>query len=182
MNTYNHLMTDIETLDSSPTSVIVSIGAVLFNASQVHPTGFYAVVDVQDCIDKGLTVSGNTIGWWLKQSDEARKVFQEKTVSLDTALKGLRNHVFKLTGGTSVKVWGNSYSFDGVILENAYKVIGQQKWWNTFSGEGCYRTIKSIKGVPKIHRQGTHHNALDDAISQADHLIEINKHLGGIIL
>lgn len=35
----------------------------------------------------------------------------------------------------------------------------------------CYRTIKALnRGVP-MERLGAHHNALDDAISQALHLI-----------
>jgi exodeoxyribonuclease VIII len=49
-----------------------------------------------------------------------------------------------------------------------------QPWrhWN----DRCYRTVKSLYPDVKLERVGTHHNAVDDAESQARHLIAM---LGG---
>lgn len=176
-----YIMIDLETLDNKSTAAIVSIGAVLFNANGVAKDKFYAVVDTQSCIDKGLTVGGNTITWWAKQSDEARAVFSDKSMPLDKALQGLKNYIFKNCNTYNVTMVGNSARFDLGILENAFRACGQEPFWK-FWNEACYRTWKSLKGAPKVEREGTHHNALDDAYSQAKHAIEINNHFGGIIL
>lgn len=39
------------------------------------------------------------------------------------------------------------------------------KFWN----DRCYRTVSA--GFPRRQQTGTHHNALDDAISQTKHLL-----------
>jgi exodeoxyribonuclease VIII len=51
-----------------------------------------------------------------------------------------------------------------------------------FWKDKCYRTVKGIWKDIKLDRVGTHHNALHDAESQAEHLIAINRAAGGGIL
>lgn len=174
------LMLDLESLDTKPSAVIVSIGAVLFSAKGVAKESFYQPVDIQSCLDAGLTINGSTIAWWMNQSDEARKVFTDKSVPLKTALQRLKNYVYKNCNTYDIMLVANPPRFDASILQNAYQAIGQDSWWKYWD-ERCYRTWKKIDGVPKIERSGTHHLAVDDAISQAKHAIEINKHLGGIL-
>jgi exodeoxyribonuclease VIII len=43
------------------------------------------------------------------------------------------------------------------------------QFWNS----RCYRTVKSLYPDNKLKRSGTYHNAVDDAESQARHLIEL---------
>jgi inhibitor of KinA sporulation pathway (predicted exonuclease) len=43
------------------------------------------------------------------------------------------------------------------------------KFWN----ERCYRTVKNQYPDVKLTRTGTYHNALDDARTQAEHLVQI---------
>lgn len=76
-----------------------------------------------------------------------------------------------------VRVWGNGSDFDNVILRNAYAAIGSTYPWR-YNDNMCYRTIKNLAPDVKMARQGVHHNALDDARSQALHLIAICNHLG----
>ena len=174
-------MTDLESLDTKPTAVIASIGVVLFTADKVFKDKFYVPVDIQSCLDKGMTVNGSTIQFWMKQDEDARKVFNEKTVPIDKALQQLRNFVFKNVHSYNVTMVGNSARFDLGILENAFHACGQEPFWK-FWNEACYRSWKNLKGAPKIERIGTHHSAIDDALSQANHAIAINKHFDGIIL
>ena len=42
----------------------------------------------------------------------------------------------------------------------------------------CYRTLKGLLPAIELERSGTHHNALDDAITQARHLQKIVRTLG----
>ena len=62
--------------------------------------------------------------------------------------------------------------FDNVIIENAYKAVGMKRPWTPWD-DRCYRTIKDMVHITEDEREGSHHNALDDAIHQANHLIKI---------
>jgi len=59
-----HIMVDLETLDNSSTSCIVSIGAVLFDfeKDEVYET-WYLTVDANSCVKAGLTMSPDTVLW-----------------------------------------------------------------------------------------------------------------------
>lgn len=163
----NNVMVDIETLDNKPTSSIISIGAVKFDANGIDVINtFYMVVDAQSCIDAGLTVSADTIAWWMKQSDQARAVFQQPGGHLANVLIEFSKWL-----PTGAKLWGNGASFDNAILSHAYSVLKLEQPW-AFWNDRCYRTIASMH-QRKRFQQGVHHNALDDAKSQAEHLIQI---------
>ena len=61
-----HCMCDLETMDTIASSIILSIGAVIFdNAGISHE--FYRVVNYQSCVDLGLTESVSTRQFWDKQ-------------------------------------------------------------------------------------------------------------------
>jgi len=163
-------MLDLETFGTDPDAPVIAIGCVEFDAEGIGST-FYRIIDLS-------TIVGNpnmdTIRWWMNQSDEARNIFKDSapTVSIQQALVDFSEWV----NTTGIKrVWGNSASFDNVILRNTYKECGLKApwmWWNDM----CYRTIKNLhSGIKMSTRSGTHHNAVDDAISQAQHLIEINN-------
>lgn len=163
----NNVMVDIETLDNKPTSTIVSIGAVKFGPNGYDECDtFYQVVDIQSCIDVGLTVSADTVKWWMRQSDQARDVFQEVGGHLASVLIGFSKWL-----PSDCKLWGNGASFDNTILSNAYSVLNLSQPWK-FWNDRCYRTIAAMHDRQRF-QQGVHHNALDDAISQAQHLIQI---------
>lgn len=189
---YPEVMIDLETLDKNPTAAILSIGAVAFNSHTGEidaDGGFYSVVDLQSCIDAGLTVSGQTFYWWLRQSDDARLALANAVPeSLDDALFGLSgwfepyNSAYierakgKLFPGiASVEVYGNGADFDNPILTNAYNALKLDRPWGDFKGR-CYRSLKDLFPAIKLERTGTHHNALDDAISQAEHAIRLLQH------
>ena len=64
----------------------------------------------------------------------------------------------------------NGAAFDNVILASAYRRNGTRQPWQ-FLNDRCYRTMKAQYPAVKMQRNGTHHNAVDDAESQARHLI-----------
>jgi exodeoxyribonuclease VIII len=76
----------------------------------------------------------------------------------------------------TIKVWGNGSDFDNKLLSTAYEKIGWKHLipWN-FRNNRCYRTVKNLYPSVKMKRSGDHHNALDDAKSQANHLLELLK-------
>jgi len=70
---FTDVMLDLETMGRKSNSAIVSIGAVEFNI-ETGETGreFYAVIDLNSCLDFGLKVQADTIYFWLQQNQAAR--------------------------------------------------------------------------------------------------------------
>jgi exodeoxyribonuclease VIII len=170
-------MVDLETVDNGPMSAIVAIGAVEFDETGIGEM-FYTPVNGKSCVDMGMTIGYDTVMWWLKQSDDARKAISNGGVGIQTALVMFSNFV---TNGNvkDVRVWGNGATFDNVILNSAYKLAGIERPWS-YRGDRCYRTMKDMYPFIKaVDTGGTAHNALDDAKYQALHMSKILAHLKG---
>jgi len=173
----NQIMLDIETWGTDPGSVITSIGAVRFNTEEVLDD-FYEIVDPASCVEVGLKIDPNTIKWWMGQSDKARGEFQKEGKHIGQVLAEFAGwiHLEGYPPGIDVApiVWGNGAIFDNVLMTSAYQATGIKRPWS-YKGDYCYRTIKNLFPDIKFERVGELHNALDDARSQALHLIEILK-------
>ncbi|MGL5669124.1 MAG: 3'-5' exonuclease [Shewanella sp.] len=170
-----HVMLDLETMGNSSNAAIIAIGAVAFNEKEIVGD-YYTQISLESSVEHGMKMDASTVIWWLKQSDNARSAFKdnEKASELPVSLVDFSAWVLSLieTHG-DVNVWGNGVAFDNVILSNAYKACHLRQPWN-FWNDRCYRTLKSTNLHIKMIRSGTHHNALDDAKSQALHLMDIN--------
>lgn len=160
-------MLDLETLGTKPGSVIVAIGAVKFGQGKILQT-FYERVDAESCVDCGLKIDASTVMWWLKQSEEARMEICKDGEPLSMVLDMFGDWL----GGQDTEIWGNGANFDNNLLAAAYDITGIPLPWK-FSNDRCYRTVKNLHPEILIPRTGTHHNALDDATSQAMHLMDI---------
>ena len=177
------IMLDLETMGAGPNAAIVAIGAAAFcpHERRVLGDSFYAPVSLASSVEEGGVMDPGTVQWWLQQSQEAQALFAK-----DASAKNIRVALIEFSmwavnvAGTDpkkVKVWGNGADFDNVILSNAYKLAGMIQPWGTFNNR-CYRTIKSLYPEVKMERNGTHHHARDDAISQAEHLCRILGAMG----
>lgn len=168
----SNVMIDLETMDTGSNAAILSIGAVMFDQESVDTANsFYTVVSLDSCVEIGMTVSEKTKAWWARQSPQAKSIFTCDSLSIREALP-LLTYWFP----QNAKVYGNGAAFDNVVLSNAYERVGLNPPWK-FYNDRCYRTL--VAGKAKRQQLGTHHNALDDAISQAQHLIEVNKEMVG---
>lgn len=178
---YKDIMVDLETLSTASHAAIVSIGAVKFNKDVMGAVNtddvFYAVVNVETALDLGCHVSGGTLSWWMGQSDQARAVFADKR---QQPLQKVLADFAAWFDHDGYNVWGNGSDFDNVILSNAYQMANIPRPWGAFNNR-CFRTLREQVGrdTIKLVRHGTHHNALDDAISQAVHLQKIIAYLHG---
>lgn len=170
----NHVMLDLETMGTGPNAAIVAIGAVEFELTKTGgQTGdtFYCVIGLESAMASGGQVDAGTVLWWLKQNDAARAMFTQPTANAVWALEQFSAWMAARGDRKQIRVWGNGASFDNVILASAYRRAALPLPWNSFN-DRCYRTVKSMHpAAPAIQRTGTHHNALDDAINQANHLI-----------
>lgn len=86
-----HCSLDLETMGTIPGSAIVAIGAVQFELDGKYMLGrrFYRTVDLASCIEAGLTVDGDTVMWWLGQSDAARKAITNYGPARDILARAL---------------------------------------------------------------------------------------------
>ena len=171
-------MLDLETLGTRPGSILISIGATKFDENGPYGEPFYMRIDMQSCVDAGLLIDVDTVKWWMKQSDEARAEFQKESVELSYTLANFGmwcdNEDAKDRDNcncANIELRGNGANFDNALLKAAYDKIGLEAPWE-FWNDRCYRTLKAMYPHIKMPaRTGTHHNALDDAISQVNHLI-----------
>lgn len=178
-----NIMMDIETTGARPGCRVLSIGLVEFDEKGtidsllVHPK-LSDQVGVDD---------GNTMGWWGTQSAEAKSVFADNHIlgeSVEYVYKRIKTFIDDLVDArkslsqgldkVDVCIWGNGATFDNSIVQHMFYAKGLPIPWNTF-GDRCYRTAINMLGRPSLQRQGVHHNALDDAMYQANCLIKAIK-------
>jgi len=168
-----NVMLDLETMGNGPQAAIIAIGAVEFDIpSQQIGDKFYAVVDLESAVALGGVMDTSTVLWWMKQSDAARAAFDREGEHLAVVLQQFSEWMAGRAPIDAVQVWGNGAAFDNVILASAYRRHGAQQPWQ-FWNDRCYRTVKALYPDVKMSRSGTHHNAVDDAESQARHLIDM---------
>lgn len=181
----NNLMVDLETMGNKPNAPIVAIGAVFFEPT----TGelgqqFYTAVNLASDMAAGAVPSGDTINWWLMQSSEARAaITTDAAVTINVAICELSAFVRQHGEDPKyLKVWGNGASFDNVILRSAYERCGLPPCWNWFNDLDVRTMVnlgRKIGFDPKrdLPFDGERHNALADAIHQAQYVSAIHQRL-----
>lgn len=175
------IMLDLETLDTRPSAVVLSIGAVAFSRVGIFGS-FYAVLDrdPQKFIYE-RSESRETLEWWKEQPPEARAVFSEKTVPPLYALGQFSQWMSAYDGAG---LWGNGAAFDNVILRSLYDSVGVEAPWS-FTRDRCYRTVRAQRkcnGFVDLPSEGVAHNALDDAMYQAKNLLAMQAAAGTLKL
>lgn len=184
-----HVMIDLETMGKTSTAAIVSIGAVAFDpAAGTLGESFYRKVDLQDCLDAGLTMDASTVEWWLKQSEAARAALAAAGTGLFSALHDFWFWLDAAAPDIDTRiVWANGASFDFAILANAFRAAdcADTPPWH-FWNERCARTLmalaRDLYGYKKPKPAGTAHNALDDATFQAQIVMDILAKLSATTL
>jgi hypothetical protein len=164
-NSIHHCMIDLETLDTEPSAVILSVGAVLFTAEGIYEEREW-VLDKDEQIALGRTTSPQTLMWWEKQSAEARMVFTMPKTPLPDFQREFEQW---LPFQNKIKVWGNGSTFDNMIVHHMWKHTfkNPQSPWKYYN-DACYRTLNMLTGCKdQVVRTGTHHRAVDDARFQA---------------
>ncbi|HCQ9075293.1 TPA: 3'-5' exoribonuclease [Klebsiella pneumoniae] len=179
---YVHIMVDLETMGKKHNAPIVAIGAVVFDpATGSIGESFYKVVCLESSVNWGAVIDPSTVIWWLKQSSEARSaIVNDDAIPLQDALLQFREFVSDNVAGGSKKaqVWGNGASFDNSILRSAYDCIAEDypwEYWNDRDVRTMVELGQAISFDPKttIPFEGSHHNALADAIHQARYISAI---------
>ncbi|RMH22127.1 MAG: 3'-5' exoribonuclease [Gammaproteobacteria bacterium] len=158
----NHLMIDIETLDTANTAVVVQVGWCLFDAHNISkPTELFP--DIQDQIDMGRTISASTLKWWMTNEsiDEMtrQRVFDPV---IYTSIEDVAVRLRTVVGSGVDHVWSHGPHFDIAILKD---LLGD----NIFH----YRSPRDTRTMSLLAPNAvkppamTKHSAGDDAYAQA---------------
>lgn len=175
------VMLDLETLGNKPNSAIIQIAAIDFNKSTGEILHEFKInVDIDSNLEYRLHVDGDTVKWWLNQSDEARSSIMEHGYDLDIAIKSFIQFIKNIQPDReNVYIWTHA-SFDEPILRNAmYKVGAKNVPWS-------YRNVRDLRTLvdlaqidPKTYKQqGTAHDALDDCKFQIQYTVDALKKVG----
>ncbi|KEY58463.1 3'-5' exonuclease [Serratia sp. DD3] len=181
----NNIMLDLETMGNNPNAPIVAIGAVFFDiANGTLGDQFYTAVDLESEMALGAVPNADTIKWWLKQGSEARaEITSIAANNITAALSGLFGFACSHCSDTGrLDVWGNGASFDNVILRAAYERVGIDPFWNWWNDRDVRTMVmlgRQIDFDPKrdMPFSGERHNALNDAIHQAQYVSAIYQRL-----
>jgi hypothetical protein len=172
-----HATIDIETLGTSPGTVVLTIGGIKFNPHEddgLH-SDFYYRLDADEQIEMGRTVDEKTLEWWETQPEEikAEALAPNDRFPAEETLKALNKWLVGVD-----KIWCQGPVFDIGILENLYKQIGLHHNWPFY----IIRDSRTLFGLmdkdPRKEIDFTAHNALADAIVQSLCIQKVYKKLG----
>ena len=161
-----HAMIDIETLDTQPSSVVLSVGAVKFdpftNQEPFAKTLWRPSVDEQ--LAAGRTTSESTLEWWSRQEAHIREsTFTEQgRVDLIEFFKDLNKFLVGVD-----KVWCQGPQFDMVILEDLFKHFKHHMNWAYWQVCDCRTIFNMMPADPRKAIQQNLHSAEEDAFWQA---------------
>lgn len=172
------LMIDIECAGLPPNGALLSIGAVFFDVhTQTLGPTFLKTIHLGTSVRDGGVIDPGTFLWWLGQSDEARKGVRFGGQDHKAVLQEFADWIAETCRLEDVRPWGNGAAFDLTVLGSAYKRTGITTPWY-FTNERCFRTIRNMfPGVPydPSAKGDAAHNALADAVFQAEHLFAIKN-------
>lgn len=179
MKPRENLMVELETMGMGSCAAIVAIGAVFCNpATGETGAAFYQAVDLSSSMSAGGTVNGETIKWWLCQSNEARATIAKKSLPLiDNVLREL--HFWARENAQErmdcLKVWGKGANF---VLRGAYERSQLTPFWHVGNDRDVHTIIDmginlGINVQNDLSIDQARDNALNCALYQVHHVANI---------
>jgi hypothetical protein len=162
----NDIMIDIESLDTSPYCVILTIGAVRFDPKG---TGVVERLELRPTIEDqtevyNRVINDDTIRWWSTQNPAALEEAMGEQGR--ESFKECMEKLYKFCWNRRA-VWSNGASFDCVVMETAWQQLDMRIPWPFYTVRDT-RTLYEVAGV-KLKDGGhvTSHKAVEDAERQA---------------
>lgn len=161
-----HVMVDIETLDTSPTSVILSVGAVKFNP-YTFENPYEKILwrpGVEEQLNDGRTFSESTLEFWSKQDAHIREstFTDDGRIPVYEFFKSFNKYLVGVD-----KIWCQGPQFDMVIIEDLYTQYKHHKGWAYWQIMDCRTIFNMMPRDPRKDIQQNLHSADDDAYWQA---------------
>lgn len=170
---------DLETLSTNKNAVVLTIGAATVSPTEgVGKSTFSVALCAQAQIDEGLHVSFETLRWWMRQSNEAkREAFEVPHVHPVVGLEMFRGW---LASHGYPPVWSKGPHFDGAILDSLCEAFGveavipyrnhrdirtiEEAFQSYVKDERVLERFWSMR--ERAYRETVEHDAVQDAIAQ----------------
>lgn len=166
----NHMMIDLETVDTGNDAGIIQVGVAVFD-----PYGDRMIttkqwnVNLMDSLLCGGTVSKDTIEWWrTKTTDQARySVTTGGSTNRISSVLHMLGEVYNQHG--CGRVWSHGLTFDIAILNGYYTRAGKEPPWRYTAARDTRTRFEDAAemGWSKPDRGPTAHTAEADAVAQA---------------
>lgn len=170
-------MIDIETLDTKPSAVVLSLGVVSFNQEVGAMDNLFIQLDGQEQLDCGRTVSMDTIKFWMRQPEASRRAaFPDDPQGMFEDIAHFISHHKSPEGAL---YWAKSPSFDMTIL---YSLCGdlygvdEMPW--AFRGFRDVRTLVDAVHddfVPAKTWDYPDHHPIGDCLWQIEEVRHVRK-------
>lgn len=175
------MMIDLETLGTHAGCVVTEIAAVVFDTESGEPAMdevFSVNLNVDSQVAKGATIDNATVGWWTQQDKNKLDAMMAEPGDAEEQLHEFIEFCQRIDCSTLSGVWCQGMDFDLPILRAALERFDLHVPWGHWLGRDT-RTVYAEAGFAYQYapRAGVHHNALDDCLTQVNHLKEARKKL-----
>lgn len=165
------MMIDIETLDTKRTSVVIQIGAVVFDYDQYGTCAavneFLVSLPIVEQVRGGRTTSTDTVAFWM--SADNHKMLASIIDDVYTTSKTVEDLKTFFDENPCDRYWFQGPTFDAIILEDLLDSVP----WKFFQVRD-QRTVDDLaidKDKIKEFKATVNHDALADCHNQIDRLM-----------
>ncbi len=168
----------IETMGVGQRAAICQIGLVSFNrdSGQRYTESLFDV-DLEDSIRLGVEIHTNTVHWWATQKNGFSYSNKEEVYFIKLALEYLLTNIILKASPVSIPIWAKGPTFDLSIIEFYCNRLNMPIPWK-YNVPRDLRTLQDayeFAGLTLPARKEITHNALQDAIDQADMICRLLK-------
>jgi hypothetical protein len=168
-------MIDIETLNTTPDSVILSVGAVKFNP-YTHEDPFqhkHWKLDVDQQFELGRTYDQSTLEWWGRQAEHIREAAfgDQGRIGLVEFAKDLNKWLVGCR-----EIWCQGPQFDMVMIEHLFQQLCHHRNWAYWQVRDSRTLFSLMPRDPRKDIQEDLHDALADAYWQARCVQKVFSH------
>lgn len=179
------LMMDIESLDTGPRSIVSQIGMVAAMATDPETIigEELLYLPIQPQIDLKRTLSAGTLVWWMRQSDAARKEFEQNTgddfEELPALLRRMNRKFTEFVAGREYEVWARGPQFDVTNIESIMNDCAVKPAWR-YDRVRDLRTVMAQAGlrtqdIPRDLERFPEHMAVADCHYQMQCLTQAQR-------
>ena len=166
-------MVDTETGGTLPDSVIAQVGLCIFDpdkSSIISSHRWWLDVDEQEKM--GRMWDDSTKQWWKERPLHVyEEVWHPNSLLIYSVTDFCLSLFYQMKRWSDQPiVWANSPSFDCMLLRDLFAQAKIEVPWKYYN-ERDYRTVKALFPNIPNPKENTTHEAMADAVAQAEHLI-----------
>ena len=159
------LMFDLETLDTKPSAVVLSVGAVVWETFHNEVTGltwepverFMRVLDIDEQVAKHRTVSQSTLLWWQRQDPTAQaEAVNPVRLPVVQVLNEFREFAGRFVTGSEPlnAFWASPVAFDMPIWEDLAMTFSNHVPWKYNQRYDVRTVVREATYSAKAHILG----------------------------